>query len=216
MYYLHTQRNLKLATALMIVALSILMARNTSWSAVENYPTKPIQVIISYAPGDTDANLRPFIDKMPEFLGQPMFFVYKPGGSGAVGASFVAKANPDGYTIIGTSPGPVLMTPFVIEGIDYTLDDFVPICRLAISPNLLVVRTDSPLKTLNDLVLEAKKSPGKLTYGTSRADTCSLQGMLPGGNGTVRRPRGHDLLYDGSYCSSHSIWSTQGTRAPYQ
>ena len=164
---LHTQRNLKLVTALMIVALSILMVTNTSWSAAENYPTKPIQVVISYAPGDTDANLRPFIDKMPEFLGQPMFFVYKPGGSGAVGASFVAKANPDGYTIIGTSPGPVLMTPFVIEGLDYTLDDFVPICRLAISPNLLVVRTDSPLKTLNDLVLEAKKSPGKLTYGTS-------------------------------------------------
>ena len=160
------QRNFRPLIALTVILFVVLIGRNVGWSAVENYPTKPIQVITCYAPGDTDANLRPFIEKMSEFLGQPMHFVYKPGGSGAVGASFVAGAKPDGYTLLGVSPGPI-MTSIRVEGVGYSLDDFKPICRFSISPNLTAVRADSPWKNLNDLVAEAKRSPGKLTFSTS-------------------------------------------------
>ncbi len=61
-------------------------------AAEQNFPTRPLQVIIPFAPGDTDVLLRPFLDRMPEFLGQPIIFVYKPGAAGAVGAGFVASS----------------------------------------------------------------------------------------------------------------------------
>jgi tripartite-type tricarboxylate transporter receptor subunit TctC len=64
--------------------------------AAEKYPTKPINMIIAFQPGDTDINLRPFIEKMPDYLGQPMTFIYKPGFGGALGAGFVVASKPDG------------------------------------------------------------------------------------------------------------------------
>jgi tripartite-type tricarboxylate transporter receptor subunit TctC len=138
-----------------------------SWAARDTYPNKPIQIIICYQPGDTDMNLRPFTEKMAEYLGQPISFVYKPGGGGALGASFVVKAKPDGYTLIGTSPGPVLLSPISKEDLDYTLEDFVPIARLATHPIGISVKADSPWKTVNDLVEAAKQSPGKLTFAST-------------------------------------------------
>ena len=137
-----------------------------SWAA-EKYPSRTIQIVICFQPGATDMILRPFTEKLPEFLGQPTTFVYKPGSLGAVGASFVAKARPDGYTLMGTSPSTVINVPLTQEGIDYSLDDFVPICQLAKSPLIVTVKADSPWKTIRDVVEEAKKSPGKLTYSTA-------------------------------------------------
>jgi len=96
-----------------------------------------------------------------------MSFVYKPGANGAIGASFVAKAKPDGYTPFGTSQAPIITTPLTEEGLDYTFDDFSPICRLVESPIVLATKADSPLKTLKDVIEEAKKFPGKMTFSTS-------------------------------------------------
>lgn len=152
-----------LVTSLMVM----LWATNEGWAAEVKYPTRPIQIIIGYAPGTTDAGLRPFTEKLPEYLGQPASFVYKPGASGAVAASFVAKAKPDGYTLFGASQAPIITAPYTQEGLDYTFDDFTPICRLVVSPIVLAVKADSPLKTVRDVVEAAKKSPGKITFSTS-------------------------------------------------
>lgn len=137
------------------------------WTAEVKYPTRPIQVIIGYQPGTADAGLRPFIEKAPEHLGQPLSFVYKPGASGAVGASFVAKAKADGYTLFGASQAPVITAPLTQEGLDYTLSDFAPVCRLVGSSLLIAVKADSPLKTLKDVIEEAKKAPGKITFSSA-------------------------------------------------
>jgi tripartite-type tricarboxylate transporter receptor subunit TctC len=110
------------------------------------YPEKPVQVVICYQPGATDMAFRPFTDKLPEYLKQPMAFVFKPGAAGGAGASFVAKARPDGYTLIGTSNSPVITAPLTKE-LDYTVYDFAPICRLVSSPIVLAVKADSPWKT---------------------------------------------------------------------
>ena len=140
---------------------------NEGWTAETKYPTRPIQIIIGYAPGTTDMALRPFVEKLPEYLGQPTSFVYKPGGNGAMGASFAAKAKPDGYTLFGTSQAPIITTPQTQEGLDYSFEDFTPVCRLVETPIVLAVKANSPLKTLKDVVEEAQKSPGKITFSTN-------------------------------------------------
>lgn len=163
------ERHFKGMNLMVLVAFLIMMgwAANEGWAAEVKYPTRPIQIIICYAPGTTDMGLRPFTEKVPEYLGQPTSFVYKPGASGAVGASFASKVKPDGYTLLGASQSPVITAPLTQEGLDYTLDDFAPVCRLVGSPIILATRADSPLKTLKDVIEEAKKSPGKITFSTS-------------------------------------------------
>ena len=82
-----------------------------SAQAAEPFPTKSIQVVIPFAPGDTDNMLRPFLDKMGEFLGQPVILTYKAGAGGGVGAGMVATSKPDGYTLVGTSQGSIVVVP---------------------------------------------------------------------------------------------------------
>ena len=139
---------------------------NVGLAAEGKYPQKTIQIVVGYSPGATDASLRIFTEKMKDYLKQPMVFVYKPGSAGSVGASFVAKAKPDGYTLMGMSQSPVMTTTLTKE-VDYTLDDFSPICQVVKSPIVIAVKAESPLKSLKDVVAAAKKSPGSLSYSTS-------------------------------------------------
>jgi tripartite-type tricarboxylate transporter receptor subunit TctC len=140
--------------------------RTIGWAAEGKYPSRAVQFVICYQPGSTDMAIRPFVDRLPDYLGQPVSFVYKPGASGAIGASFVTKAKPDGYTLIGTSQSPIMLCPLT-KDVDYTLDNFIPICRLVKSPVLVAVKADSPWKTVKDLVEDAKKSPGKFTFSST-------------------------------------------------
>ncbi len=156
---------LKDAVKIIFILAMTEFAANLSWGA--EYPTRPIQLVIGYAPGSTDMNVKPFIEKMPEFIGQPMAFVYKPGASGTIGASFVAHSMPDGDTLFIGSTRPIILGPLTKENLDYSMDSFAPVCRLFTTPVGIAVKADSPLKTIKDLVDAAKTSPGKLTYSTS-------------------------------------------------
>ena len=160
-----------------MAAALISRTANGSWAADKKYPIRPIQVVIAYNPGSTDTYVRPFIDKLPEYLGQPLSFVYKPGAGGSVGASFVAKSRPDGYTLFGCSTGPVIVGPLTKEGLDFTLESFAPVCRYVLTPMGVAVKSSSPIKNLKDLVEAAKASPGKLTYSTSGAFGSTHFGM---------------------------------------
>jgi len=153
----------------LILGAQISWTASEGWAAEKKYPIRPIQVVVAYSPGSTDTYLRPYIEKLPEYLGQPLSFVYKPGAGGSVGASFVAKSRADGYTIFGCSAGPVVVGPLTKEGLDYTLDSFAPLCNYIRAPVGVAVKADSPIKTLKDLVEAAKASPGKLTYSTAGA-----------------------------------------------
>ncbi len=137
-------------------------------AASEKFPSRQIDFVIGYSPGATDISLRPFVEKLQEVLRQPIVFVYKPGAGGSIGASFVTRAKPDGYTLFGCSGSPLISTPLTSkEGIGYTLDDFTPLVRLTTQPSLVVVKSDSQIRTIKDLVAEAKKAPGKLNYSTA-------------------------------------------------
>ena len=130
-------------------------------------PYQPIQVIIPFAPGDTDNLLRPFIEKMPEYLGQPLTFVYKPGAAGTLGAGLVASAKPDGYTLLGISQSALTIVPHIQKDVAYTLESFAPISSLVESPILLVGKSDAPWKSLKELVAEAKNNPDKINFTTA-------------------------------------------------
>jgi len=142
----------------------ILSGMGESLGAEKKYPTKPINVIIPFAPGDTDNNLRPFTDKMAQYLGQPLNFVYKPGASGAVGAGFVSTSEPDGYTLMGSQQSCLVIVPRTQKGLNYSLKNFAPICGLAGGYNVIAVQKEGRWKNIQELLAEAKKNPGKISY----------------------------------------------------
>jgi tripartite-type tricarboxylate transporter receptor subunit TctC len=144
-----------------------LISESTNCKAADKYPSRPIQIVIGYEPGSTDAALKVFTDKMAEILGQPMTYVYKPGATGSIGVSYVVNSKPDGYTLLGTSPGPLITAPLTMKGITYRLEDVTPICNMSSQPTALFVKNDARWKTLKDFIDEAKKNPGKLSYSSS-------------------------------------------------
>ena len=152
------------AAAAGVLALAAIPAR-----AADSFPTRAIQLVIPFAPGDTDAMLRPFADRMGEFLGQPVVLNYKPGAGGGVGAGVVANSKPDGYTLVGTSPGSIVVVPLANKDIQYTPESFTPIASLAEGAMLLVVNSSSPWKNMKELVEYSKKNPGTITFSSSGA-----------------------------------------------
>lgn len=138
-------------------------------AAAQAFPTKPIQLVIPFAPGDTDQMLRPIVEKMGEFLGQPVVFAYKPGAGGGVGAGSVAASKPDGYTLVGSSPGSLVVVPLANKEMKYTTESFTPVASFAEGGLMLVVPANSPHKTIKDLVEFSKKNPGKITFTSSGA-----------------------------------------------
>jgi tripartite-type tricarboxylate transporter receptor subunit TctC len=137
--------------------------------AADAFPTKPVQVIIPFAPGDTDTMLRPFIDKMGEFLGQSVIMTYKPGAGGGIGAGMVATSQPDGYTLVGTSQGSIVVVPTFNKEIKYSTESFAPIASLSEGGFILVVKANSQWKTMQELIDYSKKNPNKINYTTSGA-----------------------------------------------
>jgi len=159
----------RFCSCLAAAAIGLLSLAGPQAKAAENFPSKPIQLVIPFAPGDTDNMLRPFVEKMGEFLGQPVVLNYKPGAGGGVGAGFVATSKPDGYTLVGTSPGSIVVVPLANKDIRYTPDSFTPVAALAEGGLMLVVPASSPWKNMKDLVEHSRKNPGKVTFTSSGA-----------------------------------------------
>jgi tripartite-type tricarboxylate transporter receptor subunit TctC len=131
------------------------------------FPDRAIQLIIGFdAGGSEDLRARALTPKLGEVLGQPVMVVNKPGASGSVALSLVAKAKPDGYTLGSASASPVLFVPHM-QKVGYDpLKDFTYLCGSATQPLGIVVANDAPWKTFNELVEYVKNNPGKLKYGT--------------------------------------------------
>ena len=135
--------------------------------AAETYPNKGIHLISPFAAGvSTDVLARALAQKLTENLGQPVIVENKPGANGIIGASYVAKSAPDGYTFLITT-GSHTANPHVSKDVPYdALKDFTPITQLAGSYGLVLL-SNLPVKSVGGLVELAKKKPGQLTYSTS-------------------------------------------------
>ena len=139
----------------------------------QQYPTKPVRMVIGFAPGGgTDIIGRIVAQKLAEGLGQPVLPDNRGGASGQLGAEIVAKAPPDGHTIMMAHIAAIAILPSLVPKLPYEPSrDFAPISLVAIGPNLLVVHPSLPVKTVKDLIAFAKSRPGQLQYATSGAGT---------------------------------------------
>ena len=133
------------------------------------FPDKPVKIMIGFpAGGPLDAHARLLAERLGQVLGQPVIIDNKAGAGGTVGAEFVAKSPPDGYTLLMANTGTMVINPAVYTKLPYsTLKDFAPIARTAQQPLALVVNPEVPAKTIGELVALAKKNPGKLNYGSA-------------------------------------------------
>ena len=142
-----------------------------SVSHAAEYPTKPVQIINPFPPGAvTDILARLVNDKLSSLLGQPVVVVNKTGGGGAVGIKAVKDAPADGYMIL-IAPPPIALIPLARKDIGFTLSDFTPLNLLGNTPSVMIVKADGPWQTLEQLVADAKKKPGQLTFGTPGTGT---------------------------------------------
>ena len=133
------------------------------------FPDKPVKILIGFPPGGPlDAHARLLADRLGQVLGQPVIIDYKAGAGGTVGAEFVAKSAPDGYTLLMANTGTMVINPAVYTKLGYqTLRDFAPVARTAQQPLALVVNPAVPAKTVQELVALAKAKPGQLNYGSA-------------------------------------------------
>jgi len=131
------------------------------------YPARPVRLVVPFAPGgSSDIVGRLITQKLFEFWGQPFVIDNRPGAGGAVGAETVARAAPDGYTILLTNPGPGLHNAVLRKHPSYALSDFAPIVYLGYSPNLIVANPRLPARNLKELVAYAKANPGKINWAS--------------------------------------------------
>ena len=154
-----------------LVVSSLAMLSVPLAHAQDAYPSKPIALIVPFPPGGVaDIVARPAADAMSRVLNTPIVVENKQGAGGGIGMAYVAKAKADGYTLLlALSSISILPEADRITGRApmFQLDQLVPIARLTADPTVLAVRADSPWKTLQDFVADAKKRPGAITYGSS-------------------------------------------------
>jgi tripartite-type tricarboxylate transporter receptor subunit TctC len=137
------------------------------------YPNKPIRLIVGFTPGSaTDVTARIFTQKFTEYLGQPVAVDNIPGAAGTVGAVRVAKAPPDGYTILYGANGAITIAPSLLSKLQYDSNtDFAPIVQLLTMASILAVNNDVPAKSVQELIALARANPGKLSYASPGAGT---------------------------------------------
>lgn len=131
----------------------------------QGFPTKPVTLVNPMgAGGSHDLTMRAVTSVAADYLGQPIVVQIKAGGGGAIGSEFVAKAPPDGYTLLAGGPGWNSTLP-AVEGRSKGPDDLAAVCRINYSPTILTARPDAPFKTFKEMIQWAKANPGKLIYG---------------------------------------------------
>jgi len=133
------------------------------------YPTKPIKIVIPFVPGGpSDTVGRAIGSKFQEYLGQPAVVENKPGANGSIAADFVAKSDPDGYTILVGSIGVFSINAALYKDLRYNpVRDFAPITLAVTTPNVLVTKLAFPAKSVKELLDQMRKQPGKISFGSS-------------------------------------------------
>ena len=173
--HLPTRRNSSKApaqrAALSVFAATLLMTAvaDTSAQARDDYPTRPVQMIIPFsAGGPTDIVGRVMGAKMSELLGKQFVVENRTGAGGNIGAEAVAKASPDGYTILMATVSTNAINPGLYRNIPYdAVRDFAPLGRVGVTPTLLLVHPSMPATDVKTLVALIKANPGKYNYGSS-------------------------------------------------
>lgn len=173
------------------------------------FPEKPVRIIVPFAPGGgTDLVARSMTVVMGQELGQPVIIDNKPGAGTIIGTDTAAKSAPDGYTMVMATVAHVV-NPSIQPKLPYSHETaFAPVMLVGVSPNVLVVRANSPYKSVKDIIAAAKASPGKLSFASQGAGTSAhLAGELFK-NLTGTKPDSHPLSRGGT--SPHRLAGRPG------
>lgn len=151
------------------------LAISASIAAAENYPSRPVRIIVPFPPGgSTDVMARIVADHLRENLGQPFIVFNRGGASGNLGTEMAAKSAPDGYTLLMASPGPQVTNQFIYSNMRFNSDkDFVPVVLVTTLANVLTVHPSLGIRTVPQLIERARAKPGKLNYGTAGVGTAA-------------------------------------------
>jgi len=155
-------------TRLALIAAALLLA--PVFSLAQDYPVKPIRFVVPYAPGGaTDAFARPVAQRLSQLIGQPVIVENRAGGNSIIGTDQVAKAAPDGYTLL-VNPASHLLIPFYNKNVPYdAIKDFTPIAAAAVNRRSIIVHPSLPVHSVQELVAYAKRNPGKISYAVAAA-----------------------------------------------
>lgn len=166
-----------LAGSLRALACLVLIGAAVGEVAAQAYPTKPVRLVITLSPGSAaDTIARVVGEGLSQQLGQPFVYENRVGGGGTIGANAVAKADPDGYTLLVVT-NTHTMAPSLFNSIPYdTVADFAGITPLGISPHVLIIAPSQGIKSIKELVEAAKKRPGGITYAAVVASGTHLNG----------------------------------------
>ncbi|WP_398491375.1 Bug family tripartite tricarboxylate transporter substrate binding protein [Variovorax sp.] len=165
---------------LLAAALPLALAMGPA-AAQQDYPNKPIRLIVPFTPGGvTDTGARVVADKLGARLGQSVVVDNRPGASGNIGTQMVATAAPDGYTLLLGFDGTLVINPHVYAKVPFdTLKDFAPVSKIGDAVLIIVVHPSVPAKTLSELVAYSKTNPGGVSYGSAgTGSTPHLAGEL--------------------------------------
>ena len=159
----------------MVVTAGVLAAAPAyAQSGGADYPTRPVKIVVNVAPGGgVDTAARLVAAKLEQRLGQPFVVENRPGAGGNIGAEVAFLAEPDGYTLMASSPSPLAINQWLYKKLSYDPAGFAPIAMLSRIPNVLLVRQDFPAATLQEFVAYAKSHPGALSFGSQGIGTAS-------------------------------------------
>ncbi len=152
----------------LVCALALTAAVASGTAQAQGYPSKFVRFVVTYPPGgSSDVMARIIGQQLTEYWGQQVIVESRPGADGSIGTEYAARQPADGYTFLLGNFGPVVAKP-LLSKVSYDWQkDFVPVSRITIAANILVVPTSLPVKNVKQLVALAKARPGELTYGTS-------------------------------------------------
>lgn len=158
----------RLASALAAAAAALLALFHASAATADDYPSKPVKLVVTFAPGGgADILARIVSDALAERLGQPVIIDNRAGANGNVGMEFVARAPADGYTLVFTTAGTWVVNPHLYKSSFDVTKDFKPVMQMTASPGILIVNPSFQAKTVQELIALAKAQPGKLDYGSA-------------------------------------------------
>ena len=160
-------RRMRAALWPLVVLLGTAPAIGATPAGAQDFPTRPIQIVVPWPPGAIDIYIRLLKAPMEQDLGQAVIVETKPGANGYIGTQAVAEAKPDGYTLLANTSSSIVMGPLTSRNARFQVQrDFAPISNIYDSQFVLVVRKSLPVKSLAELIAYAKQNPGKLNYGS--------------------------------------------------
>ena len=149
---------------------AVLLCSAASWA--QNWPVKTVRYVIPFPAGTSNDIIgRLLADQMTRLWKQQVIVDNRVGASGTIGMAFVAKAPPDGYTLVHCNIAPNAISPSMIAKLPYKHEDFAPITRIGMPPNIIMVHPSTPWKSIKDLVGYARANPGKLSYAAGLVGT---------------------------------------------